>query len=647
MAHAPAFRPVAPTTHGGPRASLGPVIGLPAAAAIALFGAACASEVVAFGAFGAGGAGGAGEGGAGAGDQLSASSVGGTTTAGGNSSSNGGTSGQGGSCACASSEDCPAPPGFCAVAACDACACTVVPAKEGTSCGSQGETCSAGGACVSGLGAACSAAEECASGYCADGVCCGEACDGACVSCALAGRAGSCELVDAGTPDASCPGGSCDDFGVCASGAQLLAKPLGGQGSELPTAVAVDAAGNVIVVGTFQTTLSLEGTTAQGKGGSDVFVASYGKAGGLNWVKTAGGAQDDVVHSVAVDSGNNVVFCGSFQGTADFGGGALTSAGSTDAYVVKLGPTGNHVFSFRYGDFFGQTARAVAIGASDDVVLGGHFASSIDFGGGALTSAGSTDLYVATLSSAGQQLFAKRIGNFQQQELYGLALDPLTGDIAATGRSFGTLTVAGKSLVTSGGGDVYVLSLDAAGNELWGRVFGDGQEQFGRGVAVDANGDVLVHGYFTGAVDFGMGAKASLGSSDLFLAKLDPLTSGTTLWAKTFGNAGEQVARSIAVDSSDAIVVTGYATGDLDFGGGLVKNAGQSDVYLAKFTSEGTHLFSHFHGSGVNQYGYAVAVDPATDELATVGAFFGTIDFGGGVLTASNGQDGYVAKLSP
>jgi hypothetical protein len=75
-------------------------------------------------------------------------------------------------------------------------------------------------------GATCKGNADCASGFCADKVCCNVACQGGCVSCTLSGRTGTCWPVDTGVPDprAICKDqgapscgttGACDGFGSC------------------------------------------------------------------------------------------------------------------------------------------------------------------------------------------------------------------------------------------------------------------------------------------------------------------------------------------------------------------------------------------------------------------------------------------------
>ena len=56
---------------------------------------------------------------------------------------------------------------------------------------------------------------------------------------------------------------------------------------------------------------------------------------------------------------------------------------------------------------------------------------------------------------------------------------------------------------------------------LWSKRFGDGDDQHARSVAVDASGNVIVTGYFYGTIDFGGGALTSAGGGDIFVAKFD------------------------------------------------------------------------------------------------------------------------------
>jgi hypothetical protein len=82
-----------------------------------------------------------------------------------------------------------------------------------------GFACSAGGECKKADGVTCQAGGECASGFCADGVCCNMACDGTCERCNIAGRLGKCDPIPQNADyDNECnaePAVTCGNTGNC------------------------------------------------------------------------------------------------------------------------------------------------------------------------------------------------------------------------------------------------------------------------------------------------------------------------------------------------------------------------------------------------------------------------------------------------
>jgi len=86
------------------------------------------------------------------------------------------------------------------------------------------------GVCGNRIAIACTANDECMSGFCAQGICCQAACNQACYSCALAASTGSCQRVPANTadPDMRCPTGNvCDGYGQCVPSTCTVAADCG------------------------------------------------------------------------------------------------------------------------------------------------------------------------------------------------------------------------------------------------------------------------------------------------------------------------------------------------------------------------------------------------------------------------------------
>jgi len=252
------------------------------------------------------------------------------------------------------------------------------------------------------------------------------------------------------------------------------------------------------------------------------------------WSKRFGSTGEDSGHGVAVDSSGNVVVTGFFQGTVDFGGGGLTSAGELDIFVAKFsGADGSHLWSKRFGSTAFEEGREVAVDGSGNVVVTGLFEGTVDFGGGGLTSVGRYDrhdIFVAKFSGAnGSHLWSKRFGSADFFDAgVGTAVDS-SGNVVVTGWFTGTVDFGGENLTSAGIDDVFVAQFSGAdGSHLWSKRFGSTGNDEGLGVAVDGSGNVLVTGYFTGTVDFAGGGLTSAGNSDIFVAKLAPTSGAST-----------------------------------------------------------------------------------------------------------------------
>ena len=362
------------------------------------------------------------------------------------------------------------------------------------------------------------------------------------------------------------------------------------------------------------------------------------------WSKRFGDGSNQHAKAAAVDASGNVIVAGDFWGTVDFGGGALTDAGDEDIFVAKFGPDGAHLWSKRFGDVDAQYAQSVAIDALGNVIVAGDFWGSVDFGGGALTYAGNGDIFVAKFGSDGAHLWSKRFGDGDYpQYAQSVAIDA-SGNVIVAGYFSGTIDFGGGALTSAGYSDIFVAKFGSDGGHLWSKRFGDGASQYAFAVAVDASENVIVTGYFYDAVDFGGGALTSAGLKDIFVAKFDP--DGAHLWSKRFGDGSDQEPTAVAVDASGNAIVTGDFWGSVDFGGGALTCAGADDIFVAKFGSDGAHLWSKRFGDGNAQHANAVAVD-ASGSVIVTGDFNATVDFGGGALTSAGGSDIFVAKFGP
>ncbi len=112
-------------------------------------------------------------------------------------------------------------------------------------------------------------------------------------------------------------------------------------GDQIGRAIEVDRKGNVVLSGTFKSTLNYSAAggpifTANGK---DVFVSSYSNSGTFQWAAMAGTNGDEEMNGSAVDNAGGIYVAGDHDNGAVFGAYTLTDGGSDNIYVAKIGCT--------------------------------------------------------------------------------------------------------------------------------------------------------------------------------------------------------------------------------------------------------------------------------------------------------------------
>jgi hypothetical protein len=390
------------------------------------------------------------------------------------------------------------------------------------------------------------------------------------------------------------------------AGQFLWAKRLGAAGADRGRCIAVDGSGNVLVSGRFENTVDFDpgpGTSnLTSIGGVDVFVLKLDSAGQLIWAKRMGGVGTDRARDIAVDVDGNVYTMGSFELTADFDPGAgtlnLTSGGLFDVYVTKFDNMGNLVWGAAMNGTGDDEGNDLALDGSGNVYIAGVFRNTVDFDPSSgtlnLTSAGQSDAFVAKLDSAGNSVWAVAFGGAERDKGNGIDVDG-AGNVYITGEFRNTVDFdpgpGTLDLTSAGVGNCFVVKLDSLGQLIWADRVGNTATALGRGIVADGSGNVYVAGRFQEAVDFdpGPGTFNLIGEDveDIFVLGLD--SAGRFKWAEAMGGTGNDSVRSIVVDGSGDIYMTGFFDVTADFDPGLgtsnLTSNGFFDVFVVKLGS--------------------------------------------------------------
>ncbi len=420
-------------------------------------------------------------------------------------------------------------------------------------------------------------------------------------------------------------------------------------------------------------------------------------AGEPQWVRGFQGPGHQTGNAITVDAAGNAVVLIDYEGSVDFGGGALPNQSTPppapyddlDLAVVRYTPTGAHLASRGFGAPGGYVlGRAVATLANGDIIITGMASAPIDLGGGSLGAGsfvarltpaldhvwsrhldfdaqavavdpsgniilagnalkaggdeGQSDPVVAKYSAAGTQVWRKGFVASVSSRTQALTTDPW-GNIIVGGELYGSLTGDGVSVPESPLAP-YVLKLDPSGVGVWTKRFESAPTPYHqRGVASLAtapDGSVIISGYFDEWIRVGSERRLPTGMYTSFIAVRD--ADGHEKWQRWFGNEESTVfPRTTSVDANGDIVVTGEFSGSLDFGGGPLvtqpdpppNEGGHGDgFFIAKFRLGcGEHRYSRQLSNDRYLWGSKAAVAP-DGSAYWMGSFGGDLDTGLGVL---------------
>jgi hypothetical protein len=184
---------------------------------------------------------------------------------------------------------------------------------------------------------------------------------------------------------------------------------------------------------------------------------------------------------------------------------------------------------------------------------------------------------------------------------------------------------------SAGSGDLFVVKYNSSGTKQWTKQLGTSVDDQARGVATDSSGNVYVTGYTQGGLD----GNTNAGLWDLFVVKYN--SSGTKQWTKQLGTSNSESSNGVATDSSGNVYVTGWTSGGLDGN----TSAGDWDLFVVKYSSNGTKQWTKQLGTSSRDWAYGVATDSSGNVYVT-GYTSGSLDGN----TSAGVEDLFVVKYN-
>jgi len=403
------------------------------------------------------------------------------------------------------------------------------------------------------------------------------------------------------------------------------------------------------------------GTNQGGSGGTTMSVSSGqgassdGGHGMASYVfdKIVNGSANINASDVAIDSQGNMIVVGTYgSGSVSFGGSTFTGDAANDAFVVKFDGAGNHLWSIGTGSSDFQGAAGVAVDSQDNVIVVGSFTNQVNFGGGALDNSGNhfPDIFLVKLDKDGNQVWAQKFGDGIADTDFGngVAVDP-QDNIIITGQFQNQITIGSTTLKAASGGDGFSMLLakfQPSGTPVFSKSYGDSKTQDGVDVATALDGSIALVGTTNGSIDFGGGNLVNTAGQRVVVAKLT--ANGDQTLARLFAGEGNSAGIAVAFDKSGELYVTGNFKKSIDLGDGALTAEGSSDeVFLGRYDTNGNLVYGVRFGDGGLDQVNDLAID-SMGYAVLVGKFGGSMRINSvQTLTATSAFDGFVMKVAP
>ena len=435
-------------------------------------------------------------------------------------------------------------------------------------------------------------------------------------------------------------------FLVLAATAQMLQAGWqlsgGGTGNEYIEETCLINGNAVAVTGTFAGSMDINGTTYNSiGGGNDIFVIKYTKNNTIEWVKTFGNACHEKVTGITSDASGNIYLTGSFYNALSIDNNTVLSAGSEDLFMASLDTDGNLNWLQSVGSTGSDAGISIKASPDGTIVLAASL-SNTGFPQADQPAVG-VSAHVAKFTATGMFIWsncesADPSGSIRIEDM---AIDN-TGTIMVTGSFYGSVLAGdnGTIALQSGPSRIWAGSYHTTGstNFIYTPSVSASNISGGCSVEITNGSHAVIAGYTSGQMTIG---NITYSSSDNDLVLLELNGDGMPVWSSVVVAAGYQQPNDIAVNSTGQLGVSGLFVYNFDFGSNSLTNMGGSDGFLMICENGSVSTLTGFQSSGNDNATTLISRD---EEFISGGNFSGnstTTMSVGSVILQSNGNDDF------
>lgn len=287
-----------------------------------------------------------------------------------------------------------------------------------------------------------------------------------------------------------------------------------------------------------------------------------------------------------------------------------------------------------------DVANAVTTDTKGNVYYTGYFQKVGVFGTKTVRAVGGDDILVAKLGPNGTYMWVTSAGGVNSDRAHSIAVDA-NGNVYVAGYFRDVATFGSTSLASQGNHDGFVAKLDPTGKWLWAKRFGGKSNDKAYGVEVDGNGNVYVAGFFVQSMTI-EGKTYQATGTDFYVVKIDD--KGAITRVTTGGGSGFDAAYGMDVDQNGNVYLTGrFDSPTMTLGNTTLKLVGDYDAFVAKLDNKGQFVLATSLSGLESVVGMGIDVN-AKGDIAVAGYFTDKIVKNGTEYVSKGSGDFFVAK---
>lgn len=341
----------------------------------------------------------------------------------------------------------------------------------------------------------------------------------------------------------------------------------------------------------------------EGKGNLDYWIWKMDQGGNLDWQKSFGGDDDDVLESIILTKDGGFLLSGVSNSNKSIDK-FENSKGEYDLWIIKLNANGEEMWQKTIGGN-GNEKLATTIRTKEGGYLIAGSSSSYAFEKNETQkdeynktedTRGNSDYWVVNINDNGKIIWQKTIGGEYFDELK-CAIQTKDGNFLIGGNS-NSNAVSEKTNNNIGALDIWLLKIDKTGNIVWqNTIGGNANDQIFSLAATPDNGFIV--GAISNSDTNSIKTKSSSDGTDFWVLKFNE--NYEIQWQETYNYGKNDVLTTIVSNTDGTYYIGGYAQSEKKQNKTINKiksdKEGINDYIIVKINAVGEKIWDKTIGS--------------------------------------------------